>query len=73
MKTGLVSSAGLHLNVLLFRRKIDEWYDTNALEQLKVFGLISSGAGLVSAGYYLTRAIRLNEGMVPHLLVVTLN
>lgn len=56
------------MNLLLFRKKIDEWYDVNALEQLKVFALVVSSASLVATGYYLTKAIRSDKGNIKLLL-----
>jgi len=59
--SGLISASGLHLNILLFRQKLDEWYDPRSLQHMKVFALLSSGWGLVTFGYYVTKGCRLGD------------
>lgn len=57
----LISLAGLHLNILLFRQQLDEWYDPKALQHLKVFALLIMAIGVVFFGFYLTKAVRKHE------------
>lgn len=60
--SGILSFAGLFLNILLFRQLLDEWYDPRSLQHLKVFSLLVSGVSLVYFGFYLAKAIRGQEG-----------
>jgi len=43
----------LHLNMLLFRQKLDEWYDPYAMENLKLFSIIVMSASIVATGIYI--------------------
>jgi len=56
--SAILAMAGLHLNILLFRQRLDEWYDPRSLQHLKVFSLFVSGMSLVYFGYSLTKGIR---------------
>lgn len=48
---------GVHLNVLIFRRQLFEWYDPSSQESIKFFSLITASTSIVVFGYSLARAI----------------
>lgn len=66
--SGILSGAGLFLNILLFRQSLDEWYDPRALDHMKVFSLLTGSASVVSLGYHLAKAIRAHDGLSHFLL-----
>ena len=59
--SGILSAAGLFLNILLFRQQLDEWYDPRSLDHLKIFSILTAGASIVAFGYYVTKAVRTND------------
>ncbi|KAI1280737.1 hypothetical protein HDE_13344 [Halotydeus destructor] len=64
--TTILIAGGLHLNLLLFRQKLDEWYDPYALENLKMLGLIIFSAAFIGSGYYLASGITRHEKLELH-------
>lgn len=60
---GIFALAVLHIHLLYLRHKIDEWYDPEALESLKVLGLVVFLSSVVAFGTYLTLAIRKHQSM----------
>ena len=62
--SGILSAVALFLNILLFRQTLDEWYDPQALDHLKVFSIFTGAASLVAFGFHLAKAIRVHDGQL---------
>lgn len=60
--SAILMAVGLFLNILLFRQKLDEWYDPRALDHMKFMSVITGAASFVSFGFHLTKAIRVHSG-----------
>lgn len=58
----ILSAAGLFMNILLFRQRLDEWYDPPALDHLKAFSVVTGAASFVSLGFHVAKAIRMHDG-----------
>ena len=52
----------LHLNMLLFRQKLDEWYDPYAMENLKLFSMILMSSSIVATGVYISIGVVKHQG-----------
>jgi amino acid transporter len=66
--SGLISFCVFHLNYLYLKNKIEEWYNPESLENLKLLGLIVFLSSIVSFGVYLSLVITRNQGL--HNLIV---
>lgn len=55
--TGLFAVSVFHLNYLYMKNKIDEWYDQESLENLKLLGLLVLLSSTLAFGIYLSLAI----------------
>jgi len=53
----------MHLNLLLFRQKLDDWYDPYGMENLKAFSIVIMSASIVATGVYITFAVRNDEAL----------
>ena len=60
-----VAIIGVHLNVLIFRCQLKEWYDAPSQDSLQVFSVFSACVSSVVFGYSLTRAIVHHESLTP--------
>ena len=55
--SAFITLIGVHLNVLIFRRQLDHWYDPSSQDSLQVFAIFTASVSFVASGYSLSRAI----------------
>lgn len=60
---GIFSFCVFHLNYLYLKNKVDEWYDPEALENLKLLGLVVALSSVVAFGVYLSLFITRKQGL----------
>jgi len=59
--SALLISSCLHLNMLLFRTKLDDWYDPYAMENLKMLSLFACSITTVASGVHIAIAVKHRE------------
>lgn len=53
----------MHLNILLFRQKLDDWYDPYGMENIKVLNLVIMSASTVATGVYIAQGVQQKDGI----------
>lgn len=59
--SAVITFIGVHLNILIFRCQLNEWYDVSAQDSMQSFAVTIACVTFVVSGYSFARAIVLNE------------